>query len=236
MDECYDCVSGSHWLCPDPVDHVCCCQNAPAVIDNPSPITGEGKRGPKFKEASEVLDPVSAGRKRAAALIPQTEGAICEWAGLRFAGGGPRPIIGCVGNPAKARHHGPDKDTFNNERFINLHHICETCHNRWHGENDRYYNEPRPVGMGAWLPAEEDGTPVNRPHDPETVVTPVEQGEHEIKWRIRRSKRVRVVYGDEPRNYRERKHDDDKLPVERVTDTSRIDAIRRHFDGAEDET
>jgi len=38
----------------------------------------------------------------------------------------------------EARHHGPDKNTLNNEKG-NVHRICHSCHNRWHTLNDEDY-------------------------------------------------------------------------------------------------
>lgn len=54
------------------------------------------------------------------------------------AGGGKIPIVGCLDGMQQARHHGPDKNTLNNERG-NVHRICHTCHNRWHTLNDPDY-------------------------------------------------------------------------------------------------
>lgn len=53
-------------------------------------------------------------------------------------GGGTMPIVGCLDGKQQARHHGPDKNTLNNERG-NVHRICHTCHNRWHTLNDPDY-------------------------------------------------------------------------------------------------
>lgn len=53
-------------------------------------------------------------------------------------GGGQFPIVGCLNGIQQARHHGPDKNTLNNERG-NVHRICHTCHNRWHTLNDENY-------------------------------------------------------------------------------------------------
>ncbi len=104
------------------------------------PATGEPIRRieGKHKDSDELKDPKSTGRKRAAELYPLTPGLVCEWAGLKKAGGGPAPIIGCTGRPATHRHHGPDKDTTNNSPG-NVHRICTHCHNTWHGANDPIY-------------------------------------------------------------------------------------------------
>lgn len=109
------------------------------------------------KDAQEMADPESTGRKRAAAALPpeQLEGMICEWALLKEAGGGIHPIRGCHGNKATDRHHGPDKNTLNNERRVNLHGICSFCHNEWHAKNDATYEGVRPKDDTPWLPVGE---------------------------------------------------------------------------------
>ena len=108
-----------------------------------------------LKDASEMKDALSSGRKRAAELIPteQLETMICEWALLKEAGGGVYPIKGCHGNKATNRHHGPDKNTLNNERKKNLHAICAFCHNEWHAKNDGTYSGDRPEDDTPWLPS-----------------------------------------------------------------------------------
>lgn len=132
----------------------CCCRKSLSVE-----TTGNKRGGPR-KEDDEVTDPKSTGRKRAAVAYPleDEEGnAIeCEWSGLRFAGGGISPIIGCVPgvNKATNRHHGPDKNTLNNSSG-NVHRICSWCHNRWHTKNDPLY-------------VEKFETPEWKAHDPET--------------------------------------------------------------------
>jgi hypothetical protein len=117
------------------------------------------------KDISEYKDPVSTGRKRAAQMYPITPGMTCEWAGLKYAGGGVFPIIGCIGRPASDRHHGPDKNTMNNAAG-NLHRICDFCHNTWHAVNDPYYGE-RPDHTQPFLPIDGD----YYPHDPATKAT-----------------------------------------------------------------
>lgn len=97
-------------------------------------------------------DPISTGRKRAARLFPIAPGQVCEWAWHKHCGGGVEPIVGCTGRPATNIHHGPDKSTLNNDRATNISIICEFCHNRWHGANDKYYVEPRPKDNLLWLP------------------------------------------------------------------------------------
>ncbi|MFG2268113.1 hypothetical protein [Streptomyces sp. NPDC048720] len=91
-----------------------------------------------YKDDSSLKDQQSTGRKRAARWFPIDKSALCEWAGKTNCGGGKHPITGCVGNLQQARHHGPDKNTLNNEKG-NVHRICHTCHNRWHTLNDHDY-------------------------------------------------------------------------------------------------
>lgn len=67
-----------------------------------------------------------------------TNGAPCEWSMKKNCGGGEFPIVGCHDGKQQARHHGPDKNTLNNERG-NVHRICHSCHNRWHTLNDPNY-------------------------------------------------------------------------------------------------
>jgi len=102
------------------------------------------------KDISEYKDPISTGRKRAAAMYPIAAGQVCEWANLKAAGGGVVPITGCVGRPASDRHHGPDKNTMNNAPG-NLHRICDHCHNTWHAVNDPYYGD-RPDHTLPFIP------------------------------------------------------------------------------------
>lgn len=137
----------------------------------------DSRRGPgrPQKDIGDFEDPVSSGRKRAAVLAPIEPGLVCEWAYLRNAGGGPKPIKGCAGNPASDRHHGPDKSTFNNELGINLHRICDHCHNRWHSANDEFYGE-RPVDNSEYVPIVEWS-----PHDPTEKMTVTEAHLEEIK-------------------------------------------------------
>lgn len=99
----------------------------------------EGSKNPE-----DYADPMSSGRKKAAKVAPIQPGMICEWAWLAKAGGGVVPIIGCPGRPASDRHHGPDKNTLHNNVGVNLHRICDWCHNQWHAKNDPHYG-PRPV-------------------------------------------------------------------------------------------
>jgi hypothetical protein len=95
------------------------------------------------KNTAQLKDPLSTGRKEAERKYPLYRERECEWANLLQAGGGEHPIKGCgidipVGNQ-QARHHGPDKNTMNNEKG-NVHRICHRCHNKWHAANDEDYD------------------------------------------------------------------------------------------------
>ena len=72
------------------------------------------------KDKSSIKDLQSTGRKRAAELWPITDGMACEWKGLLNAGGGIEPIIGCIGNPATDRHHGPDKMSTESAQHVTI--------------------------------------------------------------------------------------------------------------------
>lgn len=130
------------------------------------------------KDLADYKDPVSTGRKRAAEMYPISPGMVCEWAGLKKAGGGVVPIVGCVGRPASDRHHGPDKNTMNNAPG-NLHRICDFCHNTWHALNDPHYGE-RPVHTKPFIPMGELGVDWFE-HDAETKASTQEIMDAEAK-------------------------------------------------------
>lgn len=71
-------------------------------------------------------------------MYPLDRDADCEWQGKKNNGGGKSPIVGCLEGKQQARHHGPDKNTLNND-YGNVHRICHQCHNRWHARNDDGY-------------------------------------------------------------------------------------------------
>lgn len=161
---------------------------------------GGGEIGRPLMDPSEVKDPRSTGRKRAAALAPIFPEMLCEWAGLRHAGGGAVPIVGCNGHRLVDekgqrddglwqgdRHHGPDKNTLNNAVGFNLHRICVSCHHRWHSLNDEFYTEPRPPADVPWAP----NIPYYR-HDPETKANREEYETAEQWWEL--SKKDRGSY------------------------------------------
>lgn len=184
---CWGCICGLHLECVLSETEDCCCETQ--VIDLDEGVEREvNPVGRPMLEPDQITDVVSTGRKRAAMLAPIFPGMLCEWAGLRYAGGGIEPIIGCDGNiiqPSKGkdkgdRHHGPDKNVLNNAVGVNLHRICSPCHNRYHAKNNRYYSGPRPPASQPWLPDPEYGE--CRPHDPVTRATPEEIEANEEFW------------------------------------------------------
>lgn len=148
---CVLCVAGF----PHPVEE---CLNPEGATPDSIQDAIKAAIGRPQKDAQEMADPESTGRKRAAQALPaeQLEGMICEWALLKEAGGGIHPIRGCHGNKATDRHHGPDKNTLNNSRSSdterNLHAICSFCHNEWHAKNDNSYEGERPKDDTPWVP------------------------------------------------------------------------------------
>jgi hypothetical protein len=202
---CVSCRLELCYSCYEPKEDDCCC-GGDFGEDSFEDIFGEGepvkKKKKKEPEEPVVKNPVGrprlppeelknalrAGRYRAARLVgPIPPGTICQWKGLKFAGGGIRPIIGCVGRPAGARHHGPDKSTNDNEVGTNLHLICHQCHNRWHARNDEFYGE-RPADGSAYVPRDDAGK--NHFHDPNSTATTAEQAEWELYWQTPKAKRV----------------------------------------------
>lgn len=155
---CIDCGRGFHFACKE----IPCCCNQDTVIEEED---ADSRKINTYKRDSTLKDQQSTGRKRAAALFPLDREASCEWQGLRYAGGGRFPIVGCSSGLQQARHHGPDKNTLNNEEG-NVHRICHRCHNRWHTKNDDGYD---------W------GDP-GKPHDDKTKATLEEIVESEFYW------------------------------------------------------
>lgn len=129
---CVSCGSGLHFECK--VQPCCCNQETIEAIEDDD----TGQRITTYKRDDALKDQQSTGRKRAAKLYTLDKDAPCEWQGLRFAGGGRFPIVGCSSGTQQSRHHGPDKNTLNNEEG-NVHRICHRCHNRWHTRNDEGY-------------------------------------------------------------------------------------------------
>lgn len=185
---CFSCRSGYHNECEIAwVEDVDCCCGGEIVFDaggnvrteeNATDFTGLekeidggylGDAHTGTKSLGDYKDPISTGRKFAAQAAPIEVGQTCEWAGLKRAGGGVIPIVGCVGRPASDRHHGPDKNTMNNAVGTNLHRICDHCHNTWHALNDPHYGE-RPDHTKPFIPQGELGVDWFA-HDPHTKAT-----------------------------------------------------------------
>ena len=201
-EACWPCVCGLHEECFElkPTEdsyYQCCCFGKPTNSDEGDFVREVGR---PMSEAHEIVDVLSTGRKRAAMLYPIYDGMLCEWAGLKNAGGGVVPIIGCDNNrlsPKKGGdgelvqgdvHHGPDKNTLENSPG-NAHRICAYCHHRWHAANDKFYGK-RPTkedgkvdGTKPFLPLDEYEWTA---HDPETKATQEEIEENEIYWSSRK--------------------------------------------------
>lgn len=122
---------------------------------------------PSGEHIGTLVDPASTGRKRQAKMYPISVGQVCEWAGLAgHLGGGVEFMVGCVNNPATDLHHGPDKNTLNNEKASfgvgtqeNTHIICSECHNSRHAKDDPHYPGYDRVDDQArpWLPIYPEG-------------------------------------------------------------------------------
>lgn len=110
--------------------------------DEPQEVAESSKRERRHKPDAALKDQQSTGRKRAALQYPLDREAPCEWADASPTnpkGGGTKPItMGCENKVQEARHHGPDKNTLNNEPG-NVHRICHWHHNNWHAMNDPDY-------------------------------------------------------------------------------------------------
>ncbi len=154
---------------------------------------------PSTRDIGTLDDPASTGRKRVAEMYPITGGQVCDWARLANAGGGPRPIIGCMGSPASDIHHGPDKNTLNNaaaRRGVgdtdNVWFLCSDCHNSWHAANDEFYPAYDRIAQQAqpWIPytVEPWGS-----HTPETASF------EELSAEEQRREKVRAKRGKEHR-------------------------------------
>lgn len=148
-------------------------------------VTEKRPIGRPLLDPDKITDVLSTGRKRAAAIMPFLQGQVCGWAGLKHAGGGVVPIVGCQGNEIADvktteearlrgadevghRHHGPDKNVLNNTPGVNLHGVCTPCHTRWHALNDPHYDadgRPDQADM-PFLPVEPYYL-----HDAQTVFT-----------------------------------------------------------------
>lgn len=152
------------------------------VIDGGKEIDSGYLGGNSFagtKSLSDYSDALSSGRKIAAQVAPIEVGLRCEWSGLKNAGGGYKSIVGCIGRPASDRHHGPDKNTMNNLLGVNLHRICDHCHNTWHALNDPFYGD-RPDHTKPFIPKGILGVDWFE-HDPITKATTEEVLEAEAR-------------------------------------------------------
>lgn len=166
------------------------------AIEADEPIKqGGGLIGRPLSDPKDIRDPKSTGRKRAAMLLPIQTGMVCQWAGLKWAGGGPHPIVGCDGNTMAEvkrhgdlpegvdsrgeRHHGPNKAVLDNSVGVNLHAVCSVCHHRWHELNDPTYKGERPDAEYEWLPAEPYWM-----HDPYIRATKEERDASEAWWTL----------------------------------------------------
>lgn len=165
----------------EPVQWIIPCIEKFRELDIIAPKSGGSGGG--LKDPSDITDVTSTGRKRAAMLLPIMTGMVCDWAGLKWAGGGVQPIVGCKGNKlAQVKknedlpegidsrgelHHGPDKAVLNNAVGRNLHAICSSCHHRWHELNNPSYGGKRPDAHLQWLPSQPFYS-----HDPLTRAEP----------------------------------------------------------------
>lgn len=113
------------------------------------------------KNIGEFTDPESTGRKLVKRLYPIETGMVCEWARKLVLGLPGGPMVGCLGNPVTDWHHGPDKNTLNNQKMTwgvgeeeNVHLICSPCHNKAHSIIDAHYPEYDRIEQQAqpWLP------------------------------------------------------------------------------------
>lgn len=191
------------------VYYTCCCWGEDNPGPNQSSISDSGgprTRAPKSDE--HIKDQESTGRKRAVAAVKSAgrfvDGMVCEWAGLRNSGGGVVPVVGCAGTILRAVktksecgegespinvHHGPDKSTLNNEQE-NLHVICSTCHNRWHGLNDKFYAKERPEPGHPFVPLDNECLA----HDTETIAGPIAVEYNNTYWALPPKIRPKVPY------------------------------------------
>ena len=152
---CLDCAEGFHSLCTLGCTP-CHGKLSEQIVDSPEASDtleadqeidrvrktrkGKNKNDAKKKARDrELKDPQSTGRHRAVTLHGKADPSQpCEWQEMANCGGGSFPILGCVSGVQENLHHGPDKNTLNNERN-NIHKICSRCHNRWHTLNDPGY-------------------------------------------------------------------------------------------------
>jgi hypothetical protein len=165
---CIGCARGFHAECDT---------NCKDCHEDLPPVAKTFVSAGNLKADYKVTDVVSTGRKRAARLYGNLmdKELPCEWRGKKNCGGG-IPIYGCINGFRQDIHHGPDKNTLNNERS-NIHLICKKCHKRWHFTNDNEYKRElwvetkhEPVDATheelyaaelKWLPTRRSGFKVN---------------------------------------------------------------------------
>lgn len=195
---CMACVVGLFEECHNPEildgGWIIPCAMRFKFVDDDEPVKQKrGEIGRPLSDPKDIRDPESTGRKRAAIVLPIQTGMTCQWAGLKWAGGGAHPIVGCAGNTLAEvkrhedlpegidsrgeRHHGPNKAVLDNSVGVNLHGICSDCHHRWHELNDPTYEGERPEAEFEWLPAEPYWT-----HDPWTKATDDDRQASETWW------------------------------------------------------
>lgn len=177
----------------EPVEWIIPCAVRFSSIEPETAVKVKGEIGRPLADPKDITDPRSTGRKRAIIALPGQTGMLCQWAGLKWAGGGVQPIVGCAGNKLAEfkknedkpegidsrieRHHGPNKAVLDNSVGVNLHGICSDCHHRWHELNDPFYEGERPAAEFEWLPA----LPYYS-HDPHTKATDDERQSSEAWW------------------------------------------------------
>lgn len=140
-------------------------------VGDPEPAKEPGDSGYIHPDAwgstaniGELVDPKSTGRKRQGRMYPIQKGQVCEWAGKLIRLADLPEVVGCINSPATDLHHGPDKNTLNNEKVTwwngpigtleNTHIICSDCHNSLHAKHDDFYPEYDRVKQQAqpWMP------------------------------------------------------------------------------------
>ena len=146
MEVCWPCRRALHEACRG--SGYCSCNHASTpttevVTSEPDDDNGDEptKRHRSQKLDASLKDQQSTGRKRAALAYPLDREGPCEWADAgptNPKGGGTKPVIFGCKNTQDARHHGPDKNTLNNDEG-NVHRICHWHHNNWHAMNDPDY-------------------------------------------------------------------------------------------------
>lgn len=134
---CIYCNADMHFICVEEAleGKNCCCEGEGFVGEPIKQLLSTRRGRPHITDGSKLADVLTTGRHRAAVRISKEYLAaqhVCSWAGLAAAGGGVVPIIGCPGNIATDRHHGPNKSVLDNDdNYVdfghNLHAICRYC-------------------------------------------------------------------------------------------------------------